>query len=1209
MEVESRLSSSQADQYQNTQSSSDRRKSGRVSKKPELFSRSYNDADSPGGSKRKRANGDANEDTGEEDEVSESESDDAADDETDEEELRERKRVARLSSAKKPSGSIAKTKSRPSHSAKKVKVGNGIGGQLAMRPATNGKVRRARKPKVRPSLAAGETGLYGTFDSVQSGASLTVLAEVFGQSNNADTAAAEWLTQYQQDQTVAMRDLVNFILKCTGTDLGIEDSDITDVDHAPDRIADIQNQYQEQGISEYPLISKAKTFRAFRSLLEDFFAALIRTFHHSSVLYSDENLFENIQVWIASMSTADFRPFRHTAALISLTILNTLCDVAREVTTSVSTSRKQLESEKKKKSVNRGRVDSIKTAIQDGEKKLETIDELLQDGINTVFVHRYRDVDSKIRCECMTALGQWIRTYREFFFEGQYLRYLGWMLSDAAAQTRSIVVAQLLSLYRNKENIAGLRSFTERFRQRMVEMAAQDADVGVRALTVELLDLIRDAGLIEPGDIDIVGRLVFDSEPRVRKAAGRFFVENIQDVFDSITEEVTDEINDLFGDEDEDDFTSPKRSWIKFKCLTDVLQAYDTQENETKPDRPTAAPRDVLAGASVDSRFVLATEAVYPYLSELASWQSLAGYLLYDHSQITEAPANDTTGVVKNLYKLKEGQEVILLDVLCCAVKLRVLDIAKPDVDGRGRRAKALANRIPELQEEMAHGLAQIIPQLLNKFGAVPEAASAVLRLSHLVDLDKIQDLQKNAVTYSSLLNDINKQFLTHSDQDVLAEASIAFLHAKSSDEMREAQESKMQELWDNMVDTLSALSQRKEIREGSSISADALSELTNTLLRISNLASVTDCIHVLETVPSSRSKKKARNLEAPFDTLLRIVGRGLREEEEDEEAARSETGLVANSMRTLLFYFMWKVQALRAALSDGKAAFNTAFFEGLEKNRATFAAALVAVMRQRSGLDEMRYTATTTLLDLQTLFGTLRQAGQAARNEEDVITQTQSLVHEIDPDTQTLITKLHGMAERIYAKKLGRPLEPEEDEAPASESEIDEPSDEESDEEGSEVSERLRSTIMAEQRLCELTGKIVLAIVGRVLDVSGPRRGKLKQRLSKNKSRLGNNYREILVFLDGPKPKTRSKGKQPAKGGADKHGGTSNQRPNDKSAERVDDGDEVEDIEDDFPRIEGDDEEDLRARGLVEEDNIDDDDGEPNPPAPAPDEDEIMGD
>lgn len=1010
-----------------------------------------------------------------------------------------------------------------------------------------------------------------------------------------------------------MRDLVNFFLKCTGTDIGIEDADITDVDHAPDRIADIQNQYQAQGISEYPLISKSKTFRAFQPLLEEFVIALIQTFHHSSVLYRDENLFENIQTWVASLSTADFRPFRHTATLISLTIMNALCDVAREVTTTVSTSRKQLESEKKKKSVNKGRVDAIQTAVQDGEKKLEALDEYLHDGINTVFVHRYRDVDPRIRCECMTALGQWIRSYREFFFEGQYLRYLGWMLSDEAAQTRSVAVSQLLSFYENKDNIAGLRSFTERFRQRMVEMAAQDADVGVRALAVELLDLIRDAGLIEPGDIDIIGRLVFDSEPRVRKAAGRFFVANIQDVFDSITDEVSDEINDLFGDEDDDSITSPKRSWIKFKCLADVLQVYDTQENESKSGRSMAASRDILSGVPLGSRFILATEAIYPHLEELSHWQALAGYLLYDHSQITDASAgDDTAGVIRNLYKMQEGQEVILLEVLCSAVKLRVLDIAKSDIDKRGRKVKALTDKIPEHQEEMTYNLAWTIPQLLNKFGAVPEAASAVLRLSHQVDLDKMQDLQKNAVAYSSLLNDINKHFLTHSDQDVLAEASVVFLHAKNSDDMREAQENKMQELWDNMLDALRALSQEKEVREGSSIPTDTLTELSNTVLRISNLVSVSDCTAALEAVPSSRSKKQGRQ-EAPFNILIHIVRRGLREQEEDEDAARLETDLVANSTRTLLFYFMWKVQSMRTALGTGKAAFNTEFFEALAKSREVFAAALVAIMRRRSGLDGVRFTATTTLLDLQTLFGTLRHAGQTADNDEDVITQTQSLAHEISSDTQELITKIHASAERVYAKKIRRPLEPAEDDAPASESELEEESSDEDDsdnEDESATNERLRSTILAEKRLCELTGKMVLAIIGHVLDASGAERGKLKQKLLRNKSRLGNNYREVVNYLEERKPKTRPaapKGKQPVNGGA--RGASGNRANEHKSAERIDDEDEDENV-DVAANVEEDEEEDLQARGLLEEDNIDkNDDDEEAPPAPDPDEDEVMGD
>ena len=41
------------------------------------------------------------------------------------------------------------------------------------------------------------------------------------------------------------------------------------------------------------------------------------------------------------------------------------------------------------------------------------------------------------------------------------------------------------------------------FRPRMVEIAARDAEPGVRADTIELLDKLRDAELLEPDDIDV----------------------------------------------------------------------------------------------------------------------------------------------------------------------------------------------------------------------------------------------------------------------------------------------------------------------------------------------------------------------------------------------------------------------------------------------------------------------------------------------------------------------------------------------------------------------------------------------------------------------------------------------------------------------------------------------------------------------------------
>lgn len=1060
-------------------------------------------------------------------------------------------------------------------------------------------------------------------------ANVICLADVFGKGGSIDTVAADWLTLYQRDQPSAMRNMVNFMLRCTGTDLEVDTPEVEDVDNAPTRIDDLQTQYHQMGFTEYPLISKTKKFRAFQPVLEEFFTALIQTLHHSSVLYNDENLYENIQIWISALSTSSCRPFRHTSAIIALAIMNTMCDIAREVMASVSTSRKQVESEKKKKSVNKGRVDAIQAAIQDGEKKLEMVDEFLKDGVNIIFVHRYRDVDARIRCECMSALGRWVRSYREYFFEGQFLRYFGWILSDPVAQTRAVVVDQLRSLYENKDNIAGLRSFTERFRQRIVEMATQDADVGVRASAVELLDLIRDAGLIEPDDIDIVGRLVFDTEPRVRKAAGRFFVANVEDAFDSTIQELGDEINEMFGDEDEDDFASPKRSWIKFKCLVDMLQSYDSQEDDQKPDRPVATSRDALSGASIDSRFVLATESIYPHFEDLAQWQSLAGYLLYDHSQITEAPTeDDAAGTVRGLYKMEEGQEVILLEVLCCAVKLCVLDVAKSDVDKRGRKVKALTEKIPELQEEIAHSLAQIIPQLLNKFGSMPEAASAVLRLEHFVDLDKIQDLQKDTTAYTTLLNDINKQFLTHSDQDVLAEASIAFLHAKNSDDMREALENKVQELWDDIVDTLGALSRDEDVKENSAISSDTLTELTNTVTRVSNLASVIDCTQVLETAPTSRSKGRKQNTpETPFNTLIHLAKRGVREQEEDEDTAKTETELVTNSIRTLLFFFMWKVQSLVTALNTGKVAFTTAYFEALAKSRETFVSTLVDIMQERPGLDDLRFVATTTLLDLQTLFGTLRHAGQTAENDEDTLLQTQGLVHEVDGDTQKLIAKIHGIAERTYSKKIRRPLEPAEDDAPDSESDVEkEPSDdeEESNAEDNEnadesaVNERLRSTIIAEQRLCELTGKIVLAIIGRILDASGSQQGQLRKKLAQHKSRLGSNYREVLFFLDERKPRAgrnarNAKGKKAVAGNKNDDAAAKKGAHEQISAERIEDDEDNDEGE--RNGVEEDEDEDLRTRGLVEDDqdnndNIEDGDEDENRPAPDPDdEDEVMGD
>jgi len=144
----------------------DRRKSGRATRRPEVFSQTNHSAKTNASGKRKRGdareNEDHEEDEDENENEDESDSDDVGDSEADEEELREKRRAARKIGTK-PKKPVAKKGSR---SAKKPKVGGaGVGRQLAFRPALNGRApaSRSRKAKGRPSLAAGEHGLFGEF--------------------------------------------------------------------------------------------------------------------------------------------------------------------------------------------------------------------------------------------------------------------------------------------------------------------------------------------------------------------------------------------------------------------------------------------------------------------------------------------------------------------------------------------------------------------------------------------------------------------------------------------------------------------------------------------------------------------------------------------------------------------------------------------------------------------------------------------------------------------------------------------------------------------------------------------------------------------------------------------------------------------------------------------------------------------------------------
>ncbi|KAL9639693.1 MAG: hypothetical protein Q9204_000983 [Flavoplaca sp. TL-2023a] len=1099
-----------------------RRKSGRVKHNPVLFNHDPNASiGSYNSGKRKRADtldqAQVNGSMGEETSSNEEDGD------PDDEEMKEKRRKTRY---KKPSEKPA---------AKKPKTAKPKSTTLPVRPAVNGvqKPPKPRRPRtqVNAAISDEEAGLF---------------AELFAQGHTVEGVAAEWITRYNEHNANAMCELINFVLKCTGCDLKVDMHDIEDPDNAASKLDDLHQEYVSKNITDYPLISRNKAYSSFRTTVTGFFFALISTAHAAGVLYTDLALIENIEVWVSTMSSAAIRPFRHTATVISLAMESGLCSVYSSLVDSTAKTVRQMEGEQKKKTVNKERIASLQKKIAEEERRSGSVNDMMENIFNAVYVHRYRDVDPRIRVDCVTALGGWITTAPDKYFTPAYLRYLGWVLSDTTAPTRAEVVKQLSKLYKRKEDVARMRAFTEKFSPRFVEMAIRDAEPNIRAAVIGMLDLIRDTGLLEPNDIDSIGRLIFDSEQKVRKAVAGFFAKNINDSYDAVIEDLGGEegMAEAVGEEDPDDFDMPRRAWLKFKCLAENLQSYSSQEGDDEGTAPTLPETiGVLPGSVVESRFALAAQAVYGGVSEVQDWEVLAGYLLYDNSPATSnGNASESPEILfRKSCLLNEFEEMLLLEVLKEAVKQRLLEAVESEIDKKGKKSKVRSEEVREIQESIALHLAQVIPRLLRKFGTNPTTAAVVLQLEHVLNLEIFEELRQDSTTYASLLDDINKQFLTHVDEGVLAEASNAIIHARSYEDLEEVTEGKIQELWSDTISTL-----RLHVTSKKSEETTDLVGLCNTISRISHLASVADCIGVFES--EERSSFKMSNTASaisPAKILTELIQNEYADVDEEEKEQRDE--IITGSLKALLFYHMWIVRSLKNSLATDTSTLKLPDWD-------SFASALLSLMQSRSGTDPVRLAATGAYLDVHILFASLKAITSDANHQSTRQITTppnkqpqhrssaddvrSSLVRPITREAQSLILTIFVAAEKQHARRSRRKLEAASDDAIDSapedpESEIEDNEDEDED----RTSEQVRThQLLAEKQLCELAGKMVLAVLGHVFDDEGQ---KVRQRLLRNKMRLGPNFKEVLAYLDEPKAKSKAKPKPKPKARKAKVGDT----------------------------------------------------------------------
>lgn len=881
---------------------------------------------------------------------------------------------------------------------------------------------------------------------------------------------------------------------------------------------------------DYPLITRAKGTAAFRQAIIDFFSSFIDALATSGHLFESPEVLENIEIWVGTLSSAANRPFRHTATLVALSIIGALAETGRGLVETEAQTVRQRDSEKKKRQKNQQRISDLEKKAKETDQKKKLVIEYMKAWFDAVFVHRYRDVDPRIRVDCAQSLGEWIMTYPDYFFEGTHLRYLGWVLSDSHGSTRLEVVRQLQRLYHDKSKLGGLKTFTERFRPRMVEMATSDAEVSVRVATLELLDMLREAGFLEPDDVDTIGKLIFDSEPRIRKALVQFFAENINDMYEMKVEEIggQEAIEEAGYEVDEEVYDKPRLEWLKFKALAEILNGYDSQEgNDTETDVADLARQGYLiVGSGIETRLSLAAQDLYSHIPEIELWQVIGGYLLFDHSsKQRKRDANEIEIKIRKEAALDEREQIVLLEVLNASVKMSFAETIDVEKDKRKTKAQRL-----EAQRDLdssTRNLADLIPRLLKKFGASSETASAVLRLEPLLNLEVFEAARQETAGFAAHLDDINKQLLTHASGAVAAEASAALLHAREHEELGDITEPKFQELWDESINALHAIQKGRELSVRGSLNEQVLAALANVLLRIENFARISNCAEHLDKKPvvSKKSKSQPRDTKDAFYLILDILKRGAssNDAEADPEIDALEDGLVMHACYTLTFYFAWHIKLWAQRLQSGNH-LSGVELEELKEKRDSLVRTLYQVIRSGNGASTVRTVAASTMLDVLTIIATLRTARVKAPAEgEDRNEDHLDFVVAVPAKAQEQLREVFLAAEKALAKKLGRKLEIADDDDPVDPDEEPVSDDEETEEDDQTTREaKMIARLVAERHLCDFASKIVFAISAAILDedVESGEKGPMRTLLERNRHKLGKNYSEIVSSLDEKKAK-----------------------------------------------------------------------------------------
>ncbi|KAE8214306.1 hypothetical protein CF327_g2267 [Tilletia walkeri] len=731
-----------------------------------------------------------------------------------------------------------------------------------------------------------------------------------------DTTAEDWVAMYHDAPATALTQLVTLLLRSAASNSEVEEDAVLEADEVVSRVEELQDAAKKESMPSYPIVTKAPEFKRFRQSLSELLGHLIASAHESEALF-DDAFFDTFKTWIIAMSSSSLRAFRHTATLFALFLISSLNDALVQVRNALAAAVRQRDAERKKGRSDKARLRDMEKKVQEQKDFEAIVKSDKEDLFSSVFVHRYRDADLSIRCDCVAELGLWMKKYSDQYMSGTYFTYLGWVLSDAEAPVRLAAIQTMGGLY-GKTSLPGpLRHFTDRFKGRMMDMAVGETDVGVRCATFSVLAAIdrhvsdddENGTILDDSQRDILGVQLFDVEAKIRKACAPFvstILEGLVEAGMTSRREDEDESDSIDAEERQEKLDSEEAK-LRFKFLGEILVKYgkvldehlsSANENWSGMTEDDVVNQVVLNGdAARQGRIGLAIKSLWEVNDSIHDVRPLVEILNLDHSYVDGAEASGSAGAdslppAPAHLKLTAPEETVLIEVL-----VTLLRKIRDNFDVNSEQGE-------EHLTEMTRVIVEALSRLFAKYKTDATRITEILLIPQIIKLDEYLELSGMAA-FGALWDDISDQFVRHVEPALLENAMSSMRSLNAAKGFGETNTAKLSGLQEQLLSSLRGAAQDLDVEQ------DALTErqihsFSACVLRLRVLASAFDNVQVMESDDGGK-------LSTGWELALALASRGRIGTDRG-----AESGMVQDALSNLCWYLVWKAHELRAAVVSG---------------------------------------------------------------------------------------------------------------------------------------------------------------------------------------------------------------------------------------------------------------------------------------------------